>query len=635
MNTAARYVWLLLVTWACPVFGQVDSVRLLPEFVIQQSRLDEYMHQGFEVEPDSTTLRMYEGNSLAQLLKSQGLALIRSYSPGGLATASIRGAGSSHTAVLWHGINIESPMNAQVDLEQLPVGIFNQIYVQSGGNSTAYGSGSVGGTIQLNQQAKFRQGWQARITGQAGSFSQLGTMASLRFSNANMDIGGVLALTHADNNFTYPSQITGDAATWENARQQLAAFNQHLNWQISPEHLLYTRIWYQNNSSEIPTPAGVLRPGSAEQEDEVIRALFGYLYTRNQFELRYHGSFLYHDMYYEDSLASLYSVNGSKSFIQQMEGTWKIAPASQWTNSVQYLHEMSETINYGELSTRRNRISLSSIYRFAPSLNWNLTAGFREALIDGEFTPLSPFINADALIRRNLWLNVAFSRNFRVPSFNDLYWQGAGGRGNPELKTETSLGGEAGLTWSPEHFSFTLTGYTQHVDDWIQWIPVQRQVWSPMNVKQVWLRGLESQASWQHRINEFNLKIQGMYRFTKATNTQIYSSDNLKNEDNQLMFTPMHSGSVILEGNWRTFTLLSSTAITGRQYSDADNSTYREMDAYVTTDIWAQKKWGLNSSILAVSGSINNLFNAVYEARPGYPMPGRNYMLRIIYEFNH
>ena len=145
---------------------------------------------------------------------------------------------------------------------------------------------------------------------------------------------------------------------------------------------------------------------------------------------------------------------------------------------------------------------------------------------------------------------------------------------------------------------------------------------------------MESEATWHQTTGSVNLKLRGIYRYTRATNSEVYSENNQDFKGKQLILTPIHSGSLFLETRWHKFTLLCTTAITGRQFTDADNSSFGQMGAYITSDVWVQKQWGFNTSGLAISGGVNNILNATYEARPGYPMPGRNYMIRMIYEFN-
>ncbi|NJL13466.1 MAG: TonB-dependent receptor plug domain-containing protein [Microscillaceae bacterium] len=59
--------------------------------------------------------------TLGQLLQALSSLYVREYGPQQLSSLSFRGTGSSHTAVLWQGININSPTLGMSDLGTLPV----------------------------------------------------------------------------------------------------------------------------------------------------------------------------------------------------------------------------------------------------------------------------------------------------------------------------------------------------------------------------------------------------------------------------------------------------------------------------------------------------------------------------------
>ena len=67
-------------------------------------------------------------------------------------------------------------------------------------------------------------------------------------------------------------------------------------------------------------------------------------------------------------------------------------------------------------------------------------------------------------------LKVNFSRNFRIPTFNDLYWETGG---NPDLKPESSYQAEVGNVFTYKKFTLSETVYFIKIDDLIRWVPVK------------------------------------------------------------------------------------------------------------------------------------------------------------------
>ena len=59
---------------------------------------------------------------------------------GALATPAFRGTSSSHTAILWNGISINSIANGIVDFSSINILNNHQIVSVSSGNSAAFGS---------------------------------------------------------------------------------------------------------------------------------------------------------------------------------------------------------------------------------------------------------------------------------------------------------------------------------------------------------------------------------------------------------------------------------------------------------------------------------------------------------------
>ncbi|MBA3901877.1 MAG: Plug domain-containing protein, partial [Bacteroidetes bacterium] len=94
----------------------MDTTVILQTFTIKDNREVKFAAGGKTEHVDSLGLMINKTVSLDELLSNQSRVGIKSYGAGGLATSSIRGAGSAHTAVLWNGFNLQSPTHGLVDL---------------------------------------------------------------------------------------------------------------------------------------------------------------------------------------------------------------------------------------------------------------------------------------------------------------------------------------------------------------------------------------------------------------------------------------------------------------------------------------------------------------------------------------
>jgi vitamin B12 transporter len=87
---------------------------------------------------------------------------------GSLSNVSIRGSSSAEVLVLLDGMPVAGSQIASIDLGQLPTNGIERIEVVEGGGSTLYGSGSMGGVINIITASPAR----TRATLAAGSFGE-------------------------------------------------------------------------------------------------------------------------------------------------------------------------------------------------------------------------------------------------------------------------------------------------------------------------------------------------------------------------------------------------------------------------------------------------------------------------------
>jgi iron complex outermembrane receptor protein len=178
------FVVLCLWLTSSQLHAQAQADSLMPEVVIRG-----LLHQPFTAgvkrqQLDSLSLQLRQGQSLANLLQELSPLYIREYGPGQLSTISFRGTSSSHTAVLWNGLNINSPTLGQTDFSQIPAFALENVQVQYGSSSSLYGSAALGGSIQLQTQPRqWQPGVRARLRQEAGSFGSYFTGLGGQWTN--------------------------------------------------------------------------------------------------------------------------------------------------------------------------------------------------------------------------------------------------------------------------------------------------------------------------------------------------------------------------------------------------------------------------------------------------------------------
>ncbi|HEY0741062.1 MAG TPA: TonB-dependent receptor [Chryseosolibacter sp.] len=637
LHKLETYVFLLCVLLSFETRAQKfsDSTRYLKPVVITQSRLSDHIIASYLLPVDSTMLSLASSGSVTDLLRKQGLGHIRTYGPGGLASPSFRGSGSSHTSVLWNGINLVSPLNGQLDLSLLPAGLFDEAIVQSGGSTSLSGNGSIGGNIHLNNTFHFNEGLRISGASHIGSFGSEYYDAGVKFSNSKLGTSTKIFVTQADNDFKFENRSVFPA---EIQRRAHSAFQQHgllqqLHYQTPRAGIFSLKFWYQDSEYEIPNPTAILRASEATEENEFYRVLGGWNFSSEKVDLSYQGALITQRLIYSDPVLDQYSDNRYKSIIQNIEANLDFRNKTQLTSGIHYTWEEGLAVDFGNSTPTRNRFALFSAWKINTLEKVVFSLSGREEIVNGTLMPFAPQVSANYQATPAISIFTTLSRNYRIPTFNDLYWKGGSTRGNPNLKTETSLSAEAGLGLSTQNISIKSVAFTNHVDDWILWSPINGHAWEPQNIKKVWSRGIETQLSAKATLGTVRSSLSGLYSFTRSTNEDVYANGNSNEEGKQLILTPMHEGSLTLEVRYQTYSLRLVNTYTGEQFNDSDNTPYNIVEDYLITNLWLSKVVEGKRYSLNFIGEVNNLLNVQYVARPGYPMPGRNFKIGIQLNF--
>jgi iron complex outermembrane receptor protein len=617
--------------------GEADSLIRLDEVVITQTRLQNYAVGHYLLPVDSLTSRLASMSNAAELLRKFGYGHIRSYGVGGVTTPSFRGTGASHTAVLWNGINIISPLNGQSDLSLLPVNFIDDVQLQTGGSASLYGSGAIGGTIQFNNKARFGQGLNISLTENIGSFRTFFHGLSATWSGKKWVSSTRLFQTSAANNFAFTNR---NVAPPRQERRQHNAFDQHgilqqNYFQINKQQLISLRFWYQDNHVDIPEPSTVPRPGTSTQRDKFYRSMIGWNYDYNGGHVFVQSAHVHHMLDYRHPPSNTFSVNTFDTFINTFENTLSISEGIEWTSGANYTLESITGPELGA-SPNRNRVALYTAFKQEWGKVKNVLSARQEA-VNGKLAPFAPSLGLDYKVSKGLSLFGSISHNYRIPTFNDLYWNDGLSKGNPGLKMETSWSEEVGLRLKVPstvvNFTWQLAAFSNQVDNMIYW-GQSSGIWTPENVRKAWTRGVETTGTLRKMIGKLSSELIGRYSYTLATTEAVYDPNKVEEIGNQLVFTPKNELGTTLRLTWRSYNLSFTNNYTGRQYTDDGNTEYLTLKRYNITSLWLSRDLRLKKLTILFMTELNNIFNSQVSTRPGYPLPGRNFKAGITIKFN-
>ncbi len=566
----------------------------------------------------------YNTNNLADLLQNASAIYVKSYGNGQLGTVAFRGTGASHTAVLWQGININSPTLGQSDFGTLPVFASAEVRLQFGAGSALYGSDAVGGSILLQEHLP-QKPFSVEAYTEVGSFGRFATGGEVAYQYKNFSGKTKLYYFRLENNFPY-TDSRNQRQIQNNAEVANYGFVQQLNYSFKPNQILSINAWYADNERAIQPTEGNTT-ATERLFDQSLRIVADYQHKTT------FGTFNLKTAYIGD--AQIYQSNGesqvnAQKYVAALEYQHFLGERLYLRSGINWYHTQAQSNNLGgNVSENRPSLFASLRYQVTPALALNLNAN--QAWVDGFQVPFTPSLGAEYILSENqkhsLYLKALGARSYRVPTFNDRFWQPGG---KADLRPEYGWNAEVGLVYELSRANFSLkselTHYRLWINDWILWQPDGRGIWSPDNVRKVHGQGVEASLSGTYEWSRFKLELSSNYAFTQSLlkNEGIY-------QDKQLPYTPLHRVSLMAKATYGSYFVFANWQHTSLRYETLDNiqSTVTSIPAFSLFNLGLGKGFSIQKRTLTAQILVNNLLNLDYQNYLFRAMPGRNYQIRI------
>lgn len=614
------------------------SLFQLNEITILEKKQSHFEPSKKRNDVDSTIIHKYNTSSISELLANQSTIHIKSYGNGNIATTSMRGGSSNHTALLWNGLNIQNAKLGQTDLSILPTTMFNSVSIEYGGGSALWGSGAIGGSILLNNKLNFNKGLQTNLQLSLGSFETKKINSSILLSYKKIASNTTLYFSSSENNYNY-LDTTDKINSKKNAKH--ANFNtigllQELAFKINTFQQINARIWYNNTDRNIPNFNGI--QSKKNQLDKNLKFNADWSLNKNKLQSIIRLGILNDKLNYNDSLSNLIS---SKSTIQ----TFIIESDNVYTHNN---HRFNLGVNYTSYQTNLNYSDVDTNYINSHSLlkgavfaaynvellksklNYNLSV--RKEFSNLFNVPLTGNTGLKYLVLKFLAIKVNANKSFRQPTLNDLYWKPGG---NPNLKPEESYEYEGGIEinhlYKKIKINFEGTYFNRHTYNWITWLPIAGYYWTPRNIAEVYSRGTETQLNFTYSQKEMLIKLFLKTSYVISTNQKAIN-ENDNSVGKQLIYTPRYNGIGGIIAQYKNISLLFNNSYTGYRFTSTDNSSW--LTPYLISNLKLSYTYTHNEIDIEFFGSVNNLFNKNYMVINMNPMPLRNYEVGIRLHYN-
>ncbi len=564
---------------------------------------------------------------------------------GGLKTVSVRGLGASHTAVAYDGVMIMDNQTGQTDLGRFSTARTESVTLTSGPDNDMLQTAAVAAqaaaiSVEGHKPQTDGQKLKSYVQLKQGSFGTMGALASSDFQSGK-GLSGTASVEwlRADGDYPYIQNNGTSSKTMTRDNSDITRLNTEaaLYGSIGSIDLSVRAYWFQ---SEQGLPANILYNENAACErmwnrdgfiqstlhDAVsdrltlqMKAKYGVTRTRylnpcvnsmtgitdnryNEREYYLSGVLMYR---LADNLSSSIAVDGRISSLTGVQAR----PTRLTLNSSAALKYASERL---VMTARLNHVITDEHTE-------------RDAAA-GSYNHLSPVLGTNLLVWPAIGLRIraSYENSFRLPTFNDLYFEQVGRRDlKPEHASVTSAGIVMDKSMENCFFSFYADAYSSCVLDRILAVPGKNTaVWMMKNIGRVTTHGFESGIDLSCRYMAVSPGIRLSYTYQRAMDKTDSGSSTW---NHQLPYTPRHSASGMFFIETQVISASCNLIYSGDYFCNGYNGPEYAMPSYCEAGCSLWRDFQFSWSRMSLKAECVNLTDSRYELVRNYPMPGRQF----------
>lgn len=576
---------------------------------------------------DSAALQSTGASSVASLLEARADFHVRRYGNTGLSTPGLRGTDASQTTLLLDGQRLTDPQRGHLDLSLLPTILLHSVEVMHGPASPVHGSSGLGGAIHL-RSLQPRTSPQVRASAHTGAFGQRG--GSLLLGGTPLPQTSVLAVADyqtKEGDFPYrnPSPLSSESIRRRNNDKVRQTVYGTVRSQMAA-HQVQVSGWWTHAERGLPGPGG--SSSQERQWDNLLRLWAQDRVSVEEGVFTVKGKAQHNRLRYRNPSQNLDQTG--HTWNTSLESTLQRPLSTHWTmvgglsgSYAQARHpSLNDTAHQEQLAAFAEGTGSYGRLRLYPALRadtYLMSPGDTRLALSPRLglnlQPLSAW--------PDLHVKAQVARAFRVPTFNDRYWQPGG---NPDLRPERSWGGDVGVRLEPSrgHAEVTLFGHWRR--NQIVWEPTGEGYWAPHNVGRVRALGGEASAGWTWPLTaESHLQTGLSYTVTDARNRSDPSSASYNEPIRYVPRDQLKSHATLAAG---PAALDLNARYTGRRPITSDGSRF--LDAYVLVDAQLRLEHDFGTVRTELSLQVDNVFDVDYQTIGNRPMPPRHARVRLL-----
>ena len=603
---------------------------------------------------DSEKIDKSNSQSVAEILKQvSGLEI---ESTGGIGSAkriSIRGSNTNQVLVLLDGIPLNNQSSANADLSKIPTNIVEKIEIYEGGSSSKFGSGAIGGAINIITKRNFKNEYKLNLSG--GTYGYFNVEPGISGNYKNLSFYLSYNSLQSKNNYNYNTLNTTGKQIIEqriNADIKTRNFFSRLNYKYNNYFVSLNAQQFISNRG-IPGKTKALTAYARSKNNSVIlstnaKATFDNLivelngsYSNNitnntnmypdNAPLKYRRYSRY-DYQYRSNVEILnttiyYTPFKWMNIIAGYNGKLLNYSDKNFLPSLNPSANKAKDISNGLFVHQEYKIKLPEPFNkitFSPSVRYDEIRISSRKLkrFEHQWSPsLSLYLSAGK--KYQVFFKSSISRSFRIPTFSDLFYQDVRIEGKPDLLPEKSLNKEIGLGWQFNNFGelkAEATYYNYTIEDMIVWKLGSFEVFRPFN-NDAEITG--QNYSLNYKFPNKNLSFTAGYTYL-----QPLDKNNHQTTHNKIIpYRPQHSFKSSIQFGYKNFTSKIDYRFVSKRYVTIANTV--SLPSYQVIDLTLLQKIDFDKLKTTLIFSVNNLANEHYEIIRGYPIPGREFRIGI------
>jgi len=652
---------------ALPETTDSDSIpHTLPELQIKDRRDSKAVTSTIPFQKiDAEKIKTSGITDISDALRRMAGINLRDYGgAGGLKTASVRGLGAQHTSVSYDGVPLTDIRSGEIDLSRYSLDNIDNIRLTAGDNSdifTTARSVAAAASLEISSLRApelMERNFDMTARMRFGAFGLYNPFLHFGYSNKNnLTVGATAEFNHSDNDYPF-TLINGENRTREKrSHSRMNSTHGEINavWKPTSSSSLSAKVYYYDNSRQLPGPVIYYVENSNEHlHDRNFFAQSQYR-TRlsSKFSLKALAKFNWSASRYEDVNGSYPGGRLDQNYLQRevyLSGALLYIPLSglaidysaDWfynnlsSNLPSDRHPYRNSI-LQSLSAKYSYKRLTAIARAVLSIYSNhaeASAPTQQKAESKTFSRLSPSLSLSFRILngQSLYARASYKNIFRMPTFNELYFDNFG---SAALRPEITDQWNVGLTWSLkdtgvfEELTITADGYINEVKDKIVAIPFNLFKWTMTNLGKARIYGFDATINAAVALNkEQSLLLSANYSYQRAM--PLTSPDRL-DWKKQVAYTPLNSGAASLSWiNPWVSAVIHATA-TSAKYTTNENISSTRIAGFIEAGAAIFHTFAFRKCSLEVRADLLNAFNKQYQLVARYPMPGRAWQLSLTF----